>query len=359
VYIKKFELINFRNYSNFSATLSSCCTAIVGENGQGKTNLIEALGYLGSRKSFRGVHGDALVRVSCERATVRALVVHDDSREILLETDISLSSKNKFHINGSPLKRSRDLFGLLRVTVFSPEDLQLIQGGPSMRRTFLDEILLNVSSRHERLQQDLDRVLRQRLMLLKQLNRSKSQDSLATLDVWDSRLILLANEVVSERKKLLDLLAPHFINSYNNLAQNKNKLFLSYAPKWFEDGYDQVLIRTRNDDIQRCVTTVGPHRDDIDITLNELPSRTHASQGEQRCLALALRLASHEFITDLHNEKPVLFLDDVLSELDKQRSDLLIKNIPSGQVLITTVSNDFKSYSPDEVINIRHGERGD
>ena len=353
--VRTLSLTDFRNYIQADMEFSAGCTAIVGANGQGKTNIAEALSYLASLMSFRGAPSEALVRSGASEAFVRANVVHDDGREILLEAQIVTNGRSRVQVNRQRLARSRDLLGVLRVSVFSPDDLVMVKGGPAERRSYLDDTLVAVASKHERLRSDLDRVLKQRAALLKQAGGRLTSDIASTLDVWDAKLADISNVLGRERQLLVAQLALRVTTAYAALAGEAQPVTLVYAPDWLATGLAPALVASRMDDVRRMSTTVGPHRDDLDISLNALAARTHASQGEQRTMALALRLAAHQLVTEHHREAPVLVLDDVFSELDADRSRALLANLPKGQVVITTASALPDGAEPDIIMRIVDG----
>jgi DNA replication and repair protein RecF len=355
VLVRTLALTDFRNYVQADLEFAEGCTAIVGANGQGKTNIAEALSYLASLVSFRGAPSDALVRTGATEAFVRATVVHDDGREILIEAQIVTSGRSRVQVNRQRLVRTRDLLGVLRVSVFSPDDLVMVKGGPAERRGYLDDTLVALSARHDRLRSDLDRVLKQRASLLKQAGGRLSSDMAFTLDVWDEKLAEIADVLGRERAALVVQLEPLVAKAYAALAGEPQPVSMSYNPAWLADGLAPALIASRAADVRRMSTTVGPHRDDLDVMLNGLATRTHASQGEQRTMALALRLAAHQLVTEHHNEAPVLVLDDVFSELDPDRSRALLANLPNGQVVITTASVLPEGAAPDKVMRIVEG----
>lgn len=355
MFVNRLELTNFRNYSRLELELSEGVTAVVGANGQGKTSLAEALSYLATLKSFRSVPTDAMIRIGCDSAIIRATVVHPDGRELLVETELARVGRNKAQVNRQRLAKTRDLLGVVRTTVFSPEDLGLVKDSPEVRRTYVDDALVALSPRLDQVCSDVDRVLRQRNALLKQAGGRLSGEIEATLDVWDERFVDCGTTLGNERAQLVATMQPLVQEAYEDLAERNSPLSLSYDPQWRRDGLAASLAASRTDDVRRATTTVGPHRDDIDISLNGLPARTHASQGEQRTLALAMRLAVHRLVTRVTAGPPVLILDDVLSELDPQRSAALLRHFPEGQVLITTAGILPTEAHPDRIVQIHGG----
>ena len=328
-------LTSFRNYAD--AALEPApdgLTLIVGANGQGKTNLLEAVTYLATLRSFRGVPDEALVSAGDEHAAVRA-EVERDGRVLLLEAELRTGGRNRFQVNRQPLRRSRDLLGALRVSVFSPDDLALVKGGPAERRRFLDDALVALHPRNDALQAEVDRVLRQRTTLLKQAGGRLTAETEATLDVWDAKLADAGARLADARADAAAGLEPGAGKAYGQLAGGVSSVEVCYVRSW-EGSLIDALAQARPEDVRRATTTVGPHRDELRLAVGGLPARTHASQGEQRSLAVALRLAAHGMVEEATGSTPVLLLDDVFSELDGGRSEALVANLPTGQALLTT-----------------------
>jgi DNA replication and repair protein RecF len=352
VLVRRLWLADFRNYAEAELAFADGLTVVVGANGQGKTNLVEAVGYL---TSFRGVPTDALVRVGAERAIVRADVCHDDGRELLVEAEIARVGRSRIQVNRQRLARGRDLLGVLRASVFSPDDLILVKGAPSERRAFLDDTVVALTPKLDALRTDLDRVLRQRTSLLKQAGGRLTNDIELTLDVWDAKLASVGESLAEARSTLVDELTDEVATAYEQLAGASASVLVSYVAPWRAVGLSASLTAARSDDLRRQVCTVGPHRDDLQITLAGLPARTHASQGEQRCLALALRLAAHRLVATRIGSPPILLLDDVFSELDPARTRALIAHLPVGQALLTTASPLPEGIAPERVVTVVDG----
>ncbi|HEX4218625.1 MAG TPA: DNA replication/repair protein RecF [Acidimicrobiales bacterium] len=309
-------------------------TVITGRNGAGKTSLLEAVGYLATLQSFRGSPKEAMVRAGAERAIVRAETMVGE-RALIIEAELSTVGRTRTMVNRQVVRRRSDLHEALRATVFSPEDIAVVRGPPSDRRRFLDGILAVIDQRSSSLSDDVDRILRQRAALLRQSNRRLSQEVAATLDVWDSRLAAAGGALADAREALTRRLQPLATEHYARLAGERGPVVLAYRRSWDGD-LEQALAASRTDDLRRGVTLVGPHRDDLELLLGGLPTRTHSSQGEQRSVALALRLAAHQLATEHLGSAPVLLLDDVFSELDPFRSRALLEGLPPGQALLTT-----------------------
>jgi DNA replication and repair protein RecF len=354
VQVSKLWLADFRNYTAAELEPAPGLTAVVGANGEGKTNLLEAVGYLATLASFRGAPGDALVRAGAEAAVVRA-EVEREGRTSLLEAELRAVGRDRVLVNRQPLKRARDLLGTVRTTVFSPDDLVLVKGGPAERRRLLDDALVACAPRHDATRSDLDRILRQRTTLLKQAGGRLSPEVAATLDVWDAKLAEVGEVLGTAREKLVVRLEPVVAKAYDEVASAAAQVTLTYEAPWRVGGLAAALEAARNDDVRRAVSTVGPHRDELALTINGLPARTHASQGEQRSLALALRLATHAVVTEVTGSTPILLLDDVFSELDPDRSAALLQHLPPGQSLLTTAGPLPEAVVPQLVVRVRGG----
>lgn len=352
--LRRLWLTDFRGYREADVAFDPGLTAVVGANGQGKTNLLEAVAYLATLSSFRNAPTEALIRAGAERAVVRA-EAEREQRSLLLEAELVAGGRNRAQLNRQPLRRARDLLGALRVTVFSPDDLALVKGGPGERRRYLDEALVALHPRHDQLRGDLERVLRQRGALLKQAGGRLTDEVTLTLDVFDAKLATVGDALGAARADLVARLAPLLAESYDQVAQAPVAVGVEYAPPWREAGLAAALAAARRDDLRRGVSTVGPHRDELDLHLAGLPGRTHASQGEQRSLALALRLAAHRLITEEAGSAPVLLLDDVFSELDPDRSDALLRSLPPGQTILSTAGGLPAGAEPGTIVRVRDG----
>ncbi len=353
--ITRIELTNFRCYRNEVIELNPGVTAVLGLNGHGKTSLAEAMSYLSTLKSFRGVPNEALVRDGEESAYIRAMIVHDDGREILVEAEINREGRNKVLINKQRLTRTKDLLGVVRCTVFAPTDLRLVYEGPSVRRGMLDDALVSLAPRNDALCTELDRILRQRNVLLKQAFGRLTPEIEMTLDVWDQKLVDVGTRLGNARTELVNDLRPLVQNAYQELAEEHTVVDIVYEPEWRDIGLEAAVKASRAQDVRRALSTVGPHRDDVVLKVKNMPARSHASQGECRTLALALRFGIHQLVTDAVGQAPLLVLDDVLSELDPRRCGALLRHIPPGQVLITTAHPLPKAAHPDSIIRISEG----
>jgi DNA replication and repair protein RecF len=356
VHLQRLWLSDYRSYRSAELSFAPGLTAVVGANGEGKTNLLEAIGYLATLSSFRGAPPDALIRDGAPQAVVRAEGMRD-GRRLLVEAELNRTGRNRVQINRQRLARSRDLLGALRVTVFSPDDLDLVKGGPAGRRGFLDEAVVAARPAHDALRTDLDRVLRQRNALLKQAGGRLSAEVAVTLDVWDTKLATAGEALAEARAALLTRLRPHLALAYARLARGEEDVTATYVAPWRhgDGGLAGALAAARGDDVRRGVSTVGPHRDEVELRIAGLPARTHASQGEQRSLAWALRLATHAVVHEATGAAPVLLLDDVFSELDPGRRAALLAQLPAGQAVLTTAGALPADAAPELVLDVRDG----
>ena len=353
IHLRRLWLTDFRSYTSADVELPVGTTAVVGRNGQGKTNLLEAIAHLAGT-SLRGATTETMVRAGAERAVVRAEAVRGP-RELLLEAELAVRGRSRVQLNRQPVKRRRDLLEAVMVTVFSPDDLVLVKGGPGERRNWIDEAVVGLDPRADAVRTDVDRILKQRNALLKGVRGRLDESAALTLDVWDQRLTSAGEELARQRQAALATLVPQITTAYRDLAGIDFPVGADYRSDWTADGLAASLASARDQDLRRGITTVGPHRDEVAFTLDGLPARTHASQGEQRSLALALRLAVHRAITESAGTSPILLLDDVLSELDEGRSEALVAHLPAGQTLLTTAGPLPTHTVPELVLRIADG----
>lgn len=357
MHVSHLSLADFRSYARAEVPLDPGVTAFVGPNGQGKTNLVEAIGYLATLGSHR-VSADApLVRMGAERAVIRAAVTQGE-RQQLVELELNPGRANRARINRSSQVRPRDVLGIVRTVLFAPEDLALVKGDPGERRRFLDELVTARSPRMAAVRSDYERVLKQRNTLLKSAamarrHGGRSMD-MSTLDVWDQHLARTGAELLAHRLDLVATLLPLADKAYEQLAPGGGPLGVAYKSSAGEqvdgggartrEALYEVLLgalgEVRKQEIERGVTLVGPHRDDVLLRLGELPAKGYASHGESWSYALALRLASYELLRSEGSE-PVLILDDVFAELDARRRERLAELVaPGEQVLVTAAVDD-------------------
>ena len=349
--ITRLWLDDFRNHEHVDLSFHPGVSLLVGPNGWGKTNVLEAVTWLARGSSFRGAPTEALVRRGAEKAVVRG-EVDDGGRTILLEAEFWAAGGKRIQVNRQRVNRLRDLLGYFRTTVFAPDDLSLIKGGPGGRRTWIDDLLVDLHPRNHGLRAEVDRVLRQRNALLKQARGRLTDDIAMTLDVWDAKFIQAGEALAAARSEALDALSPVADDIVKRLTAGRSTLAARPVDNWSSGGLGDSLAAARDDDVRRGVTTVGPHRDDVHLDLDGMPARTHASQGEQRSVALALRLAGHRLVADRTGTDPVVLLDDVFSELDPERSTALVDLVPEGQVVVTAAGSVPEGVPVDNVLDI-------
>ena len=352
--LRNLWLENFRSYAQLELELPDGLTCIVGENGIGKTNLLEAIGYLIHLKSFRGADAASMVALGHDRAIVRGQGA-SKGRELLIEAELPRTGRGRVQVNRQRLQRSADLAAAARISVFAPDDLATIKGSPGLRRDFLDDSLVALSPRQDETRRTLAQVLRQRNALLRQRGGRLDADGLMMLDVWDERLAAAGEAIGAARASLVEELSPFVDRAYKELSRRDDTVVITYDPPWFQEGLEAALQRSRPEDLRRGSTLVGPHRDDAVVFLNEAPSRSHASQGEQRTLALSLRLGVHLLLTERHGEPPLLLLDDVFSELDPFRTAALFEALPAGQAILTTAVRLPTEVDPELVLEATPG----
>jgi DNA replication and repair protein RecF len=345
MHLRRLSVVDFRSWERAELELAPGVTVLVGPNGVGKTNLVEAAGYLATLGSHRVATDAPLVRRGAERAVVRGQVVHD-GRELAVEIEINDGRANRARVNRAPVTRPRDVLGILRTVLFAPEDLALVRGDPGERRRFLDDLLVARLPRYAAVRADYERVLRQRSALLK---TARSGGDLRTLDVWDGHLAEHGSALLAGRLELTAALAPLAVDAFAEVAPTSAAVALHYRSSLDAGAPDGLpgraaelaelmlaaLARVRRHEVERGVCLVGPHRDDLDLRLGDGPAKGYASHGESWALALALRLASYRLLC-ADDVEPVLVLDDVFAELDTRRRRALADVARRAeQVLIT------------------------
>ena len=364
MYVRHLQVTDFRSWSHADIGFDSGASALIGANGQGKTNLVEALGYAATLSSHRVSSDAPLVREGTQRAIIRVAVVND-GRELLVELEVAPGKANRARINRGNAGKPRDVLGILRTVLFAPEDLMMVRGDPGERRRFLDDLLVARSPKYAGIRTDYERVLKQRSALLKSAGAARkggSSTDLRTLEVWDGHLAHCGAQLLAGRLDLVADIAPHVTGAYASVAATGDDSgpsgrvadvrYRSSLGESLPEGYgasrgaradveelESALLaeveRMRTQELERGVSLVGPHRDDLELVLGELPAKGYASHGESWSFALALRLASYRLLTEDGSE-PVLILDDVFAELDRRRRARLAELVSGAeQVLVT------------------------
>ncbi|WP_436493011.1 DNA replication/repair protein RecF [Actinokineospora sp. HUAS TT18] len=367
MHVRHLQVADFRSWKLADLELEPGPAVLVGANGQGKTNLVEAIGYVATLSSHRVASDAPLVRHGCQRAIIRTAVVND-GRELTVELEITPGKANRARVNRGPVPRTRDVLGILRTVLFAPEDLALVRGDPGERRRFLDDLLVLRAPRYAGVRADYDKVLRQRNALLKSAatnrrSRRADPDALSTLVVWDGHLATHGAQLLAARLDLVADLGPLVGAAYAGVAPESRPALIGYRPSvpGLPDGYGKAdgeradvevvaeallaeLAVRRDQELDRGVSLVGPHRDELELVLGEAPAKGYASHGESWSFALSLRLASYELLR-AEGSEPVLVLDDVFAELDRRRRQRLAEvAVGAEQVLVTAaVEEDVPS----------------
>ncbi|MBQ0981764.1 DNA replication/repair protein RecF [Micromonospora sp. M61] len=354
MYVQRLELVDFRSYERVAVDLQPGANVLTGANGVGKTNLVEALGYVATLDSHRVATDAPLVRMGAASAVIRCAVVHD-GRELLVELEIVPGKANRARLGRSPARRARDVLGALRLVLFAPEDLELVRGDPSERRRYLDDLLVNRQPRYAGVRADYERVVKQRNALLRtaylarKTGGSRGGD-LGTLAVWDTHLAQHGAELLAGRLELVAALTPHVAKAYDAVAAGRGAASIAYRPSIelaepttdraaLAEALTAALAASRSAEIERGTTLVGPHRDELALTLGPLPAKGYASHGESWSFALALRLAGYDLLR-ADGIEPVLVLDDVFAELDTGRRERLAELVGGASQLLVTCAVD-------------------
>jgi DNA replication and repair protein RecF len=391
VHLTRLALTDYRSYPSADVSLAPGVTIFGGQNGEGKTNLVEAVGYVATLASHRVSQDAPLIRQGAERAIIRAGIT-DATRDLLVEIEVNPGRANRVRLNRVPLRRPREVLGALHTVLFAPEDLSLVKGDPGERRRFMDDLLVAMAPRYAAVRSDYDRVLKQRTALLKsagpkagRASRGSREAVMTTLDVWDAHLARIGAELLVAREHLVDAVRPHVERAYLQVASgespqdvHKGPASLSYRRSFgtgeqtdeqgvgaeteiarsdhkervvaAEAGLRAALAEARDSELERGVCLVGPHRDELQLSVRGLPARGYASHGESWSLALALRLGSFELLR-AGREDPVLILDDVFAELDTGRRDRLARLVAGAEQVLVTAA------VPEDVPEVLAGAR--
>ncbi len=349
------ELQNYRNYETISITFRDGINILYGDNAQGKTNILEAIYLCSTTKSHRGSKDKELIRFGQEEAHIRLIL---EKKGINHRIDMHLK-KNKAKgaaIDKIPIRRSSELLGMLHAVFFSPEDLRIIKNGPQERRRFVDIVLCSMDKSYLYALDQYQKVLNQRNHLLKQI--IFRGDLAETLDIWDEQMVTYGIEIIKKRQYFIETINQIISGIHNSLTGGKENLFLVYEPSVKIEDYRQTILARRQRDLKNCSTAIGPHRDDINFLVNGIDIRKFGSQGQQRTAALSLKLSEIRMVENVIQDKPILLLDDVLSELDDRRKGYLLDNIKNIQTIITCtgVEEFLESRMPiDQVYYVKEG----
>ncbi|MGO1818627.1 MAG: DNA replication/repair protein RecF [Senegalia sp. (in: firmicutes)] len=354
MHVKSIKLINFRNYNGIKVFLNPNVNIFLGENGEGKTNLLESLFIASSGKSFRTNRDKELINIDKNEAYIAVELIREDS-EKKIEIKLDNNSPKRVKINGVEQDKISDILGILKAVIFSPEDLKIVKEGPSYRRNFLDQEITQMKPLYKSILNDYNRVLTQRNNLLKVIPYDKKKRKM--LFVWNKQLIELGSRIIIFRKSFIDRLIPIAQEIHKSVTNGVENLDLSYQPtfdineldkKIIMKNFEELLIKNEDSDIEKGSTSLGPHKDDIEIKINDKDVRIFGSQGQKRTTVLSLKLAEVELIKDETDENPILLLDDVFSELDKNRRKYLVSRFSKLQTIITT-NDDINDLEVDKI----------
>jgi DNA replication and repair protein RecF len=363
MFVKRVRLTNFRNYKTAEVELSAGVNLLHGSNGQGKTNLVEAVNFFASLSSHRVAGTTPLIKQGEQAAIISVELAHQD-RELLLEFELNADAPNRARLNKSPVAKSKDILGYLNSVIFAPEDLDIVKRDPTNRRAFIDQLIIQFTPRMLGVYSDYERVLKQRNTLLKSARATGTKgDALSTLSAWDESLVKLGSEIIAARLSIAEKLSPGLISNYQAIAKSNNepRMFIksSILGSAFADAEDtetneyletgdkeqiaklfaEKLASVRPKELERGITLVGPHRDDLALILGSLPAKGYASHGESWSYALALRLASLEILkAESRLGDPILILDDVFAELDADRRTKLAQLVQGNEQVIITAA---------------------
>ncbi len=340
--INSLTLLNFRNHTNLNLNFVGDTTTIVGRNGRGKTNIVEAVNYFATLSSHRVATDQPLIKNQETSAQIIG-TFEKHKRSAVADITINQSGRNKILLNNANLTKPRDLLGLVSTVVFAPEDLDLVKGDPSSRRKFIDDFSVLLKPKFSNIRHEYERTLKQRNTLLKSAGRRPlNQTAKSTLEVWDDQLITYGSQIIEQRFESLDLLSGFISEHGATLSGNNEPLNISYSSKWLSQDPTEVindfktaLENLNKDEIERGITLVGPHRDELEINLSGMPAKGYASHGQSWSIALAMRLATFNVLRE-HEDDPILILDDVFAELDQRRRARLLNSLKNvEQTLIT------------------------
>lgn len=335
--IRSIELKNFRNYENLEISFDEGTNILFGDNAQGKTNILEAAYMSGTTKSHKGSRDREMIRFGEEEAHLKTVVVRG-GREYQIDMHLKKNRAKGIAIDKIPIKKASELFGILNIVFFSPEDLNIIKNGPAERRRFLDSELCQLDRIYLADLTNYNKILAQRNKLLKDMIYRPSLSD--TLPVWDMQLIETGKKIIRRRKQFVDELREIVSDIHYRISGGKEELFLKYEPNIDDTFFEDELSRAKEKDKKLCQTSVGPHRDDLLFSIGDVDIRKYGSQGQQRTSALSLKLSEIELVRKSISDTPVLLLDDVLSELDSSRQNYLLNNISDTQTIITCTGLD-------------------
>ncbi len=330
--INSIKVGNFRNYDNAKLEFHKHTNIIYGDNAQGKTNILEAIFVCGTTKSHKSSKDKELIKIGCDEAHIR-MFIKKKGIDRRIDIHLKKNSTKGIAIDGIPIKRSSELLGMTNIIFFSPEDLKIVKNGPSERRRFINLELSQLNSVYLYELGEYNKILMQRNKLLKQIYYTPSL--IDTLDIWDEKLIEYGIRIISERKEFVDKISDIVTSINEKLTGGREHIKVIYEPDVTKDEFKKNLKAARDKDLKFNTTSIGPHRDDLSFINRDVDIRKYGSQGQQRTCALSLKLAEIELVKEMTNDTPILLLDDVLSELDRNRQNYLLDSIDGIQTIVT------------------------
>ena len=337
--VESLKLQNYRNYEYLNMNFDEKINIIYGDNAQGKTNILESMYVCSTSKSHRGSKYREIIRFDNDESHIKVNVKKNDMN-YRIDMHLKKNKPKGIAVNGIPIKRAVELFGILNIVFFSPEDLNIIKNGPSERRRFIDMELSQLDKIYLDCLINYNKVVNQRNSLLKEYAFSGREDIISSLDIWDMQLVKYGNDVIKSREKFVKEINDLVKSIHTKLSGDREQLEIIYEPCVKEQDFESELVRVRDRDLKFKCTNIGPHKDDMCFLINGMDVRKYGSQGQQRTAALSLKLAEIELVKQIIHDTPVLFLDDVLSELDSKRQNFLLDSIGNIQTMITCTGLD-------------------
>lgn len=337
--VESLKLQNYRNYEYLNMNFDEKINIIYGDNAQGKTNILESMYVCATSKSHRGSKDREIIRFDNDESHIKVNVKKNDMN-YRIDMHLKKNKPKGIAVNGIPIKRAVELFGILNIVFFSPEDLNIIKNGPSQRRRFIDMELSQLDKIYLDCLINYNKVVNQRNSLLKEYAFSGREDIISSLDIWDMQLVKYGNDVIKSREKFVKEINDLVKSIHTKLSGDREQLEIIYEPCVKEQDFESELVRVRDRDLKFKCTNIGPHKDDMCFLINGMDVRKYGSQGQQRTAALSLKLAEIELVKQIIHDTPVLFLDDVLSELDSRRQNFLLDSIGNIQTMITCTGLD-------------------
>ena len=352
--VESLKLQNYRNYEYLNMNFDEKINIIYGDNAQGKTNILESMYVCATSKSHRGSKDREIIRFDNDESHIKVNVKKNDMN-YRIDMHLKKNKPKGIAVNGIPIKRAVELFGILNIVFFSPEDLNIIKNGPSERRRFIDMELSQLDKIYLDCLINYNKVVNQRNSLLKEYAFSGREDIISSLDIWDMQLVKYGNDVIKSREKFVKEINDLVKSIHTKLSGDREQLEIIYEPCVKEQDFESELVRVRDRDLKFKCTNIGPHKDDMCFLINGMDVRKYGSQGQQRSCVLAMKLAEATVVGDLFGEHPVLLLDDVLSELDDERQTYLLTRMGEHQTIVTTCDTAAFARTNGKIVMVKGG----